>query len=84
MWAAKRFHSESLDWYRDETPLHEVTLPGFKIDKFLVTVRDYEIYRQVTGKAAPREHEMQDLINPGNPIVALPLGKGSTRLLPLG
>ena len=72
LWAAKRFHSESLDWYRDETPLHEVTLPGFKIDKFLVTVRDYEIYRQVTGKAAPREHDNARFNQPRQPIVALP------------
>ena len=72
LWAAKRFHSESLEWYRDETPLHEVTLPSFKIDKFLVTVRDYEIYRQVTGKTAPREHNNARFNQPRQPIVALP------------
>ena len=73
LWAAKRFHSESLDWYRDETPLHEVTLPAFKIDKFLVTVRDYEIYRQATGKVAPREHDNSRFNQPRHPIVALPV-----------
>ena len=36
IWAAKQFHSESLDWYRDETPIHEVTLPSFKIVNALI------------------------------------------------
>jgi len=70
-WAAKQFHSESLDWYRDETPLHEVTLPDFKIDKFPVTVRDYERFREATGKPAPREHDNARFNHPKQPIVAL-------------
>lgn len=71
MWAAKQFHSESLDWYRDETPIHEVTLSVFKIDKFPVTVRDYEAYLQATGKPAPREHENARFNHPLQPVVAI-------------
>ena len=71
IWAAKQFHSESLDWYRDETPIHEVTLPAFKIDKLPVTVRDYEVYRQATGKPAPREHGNSRFNHPLQPIVSL-------------
>ena len=72
MWAAKHFHSESLDWYRDETPIHEVTLPAFKIDKFPVTVRDYEKYRQDAGKPPPREHANAQFNHPLQPVVGLP------------
>ena len=71
LWAAKQFHSESLDWYRDETPLHEVTLPAFQIDKFPVTVSDYEIYRDATRKPAPREHDNGRFNHPRQPIVGL-------------
>ena len=71
LWAAKQFHSESLDWYRDETPLHEVTLPDFKIDKFPVTVSDYEIYRDAKRKPAPREHDNGRFNHPRQPIVGL-------------
>jgi len=71
MWAAKQFHSETLDWYRDETPIHDVNLPAFKIDKFPVTVRDYEIYRQETGKPAPRESDNSRFNNPLQPVVGL-------------
>ena len=49
-WAARQFHSESLDWYRDETPAHTVTLPAFHIDKHEVTVGDYALYTEATGK----------------------------------
>ena len=69
--ADKQFRSGSLDWYRDETPLHEVTLPDFKIDKFLVTVSNYEIYREATGKPTPREHDNGRFNHPRQPIVGL-------------
>ena len=71
LWAAKQFRSGSLDWYRDETPLHEVKLPDFKIDKFLVTVSNYEIYREATGKPTPREHDNGRFNHPRQPIVGL-------------
>ncbi len=71
MWAAKHFHSESLDWYRDETPLHQVALPTFKIDKYPVTVRDYAKYMEVTGKPAPREHDNASFNHPLQPVVGL-------------
>jgi formylglycine-generating enzyme required for sulfatase activity len=71
-WAAKQFHSESYDWYRDESPAHTVTLPAFQIDKYEVTVGDYWKYTEATGKAAPREFENPRLNHPDQPVVSLP------------
>ena len=71
LWAAKQFHSESLDWYRDETPAHTVTLPAFRIDKYEVTVSEYRSYMEATGKPAPRELENSRLNQPRQPIVSV-------------
>ena len=71
LWAAKQFHSESLDWYRDETPAHSVTLPAFQIDKYEVTVGDYKLYMAATGKPAPREFVNARLNHPRQPVVSV-------------
>jgi formylglycine-generating enzyme required for sulfatase activity len=71
-WAAKQFHSESYEWYRDESPAHTVTLPAFQIDKYEVTVGEYSKYTKATGKAAPREFENPRLNHPDQPVVSLP------------
>jgi formylglycine-generating enzyme required for sulfatase activity len=71
LWAAKQFHSETLDWYRDETPAHSVTLPAFQIDKYEVTVGDYKIYMAATGKPAPREFDNARLNHPRQPVVSV-------------
>ena len=71
-WAVRQFHSESLDWYRDETPAHTVTLPAFNIDKYEVTVGDYSLYMEATGKPPPREFENPRLNHPNQPVVSLP------------
>jgi len=70
-WAAKQFHSESLDWYRDETPAHSVSLPAFQIDKFEVTFGDYTAYMAATGKHPPREIENSRLNHPRQPVVSV-------------
>ena len=71
LWVAKQFHSESLDWYRDETPAHNVTLPAFEIDKFEVTFRDYALFMEATGKQSPREFENSRLNHPLQPVVSV-------------
>jgi|APSaa5957512535_1039671.scaffolds.fasta_scaffold00092_26 formylglycine-generating enzyme required for sulfatase activity len=70
-WAARQFRSESLDWYRDETPAHTVTLPAFQIDKYEVTVAEYSIYMGATGKPPPREFDNSRLNHPRQPVVSL-------------
>ena len=70
-WAAKQFHSESLDWYRDETPAHSVTLPAFEIDKYEVSVGDYKLYMEATGRPAPREFVNARLNHPLQPVVSV-------------
>ena len=71
LWAAKQFHSESLDWYRDETPAHSVSLPAFKIDKYEVSVGKYRLYMEATGKPAPREFVNARLNHPLQPVVSV-------------
>ncbi len=52
-WVAKKFLSESLEWYLDETPAHQVDLKAFYIDKYEVTNEEYLKFREaVPGRAA--------------------------------
>lgn len=71
LWAAKHFHSETLDWYRDETPSHKVALPAFRMDKYEVSVGDYKLYMEATGMPAPREFENSRLNHPRQPVVSI-------------
>ncbi len=71
LWAVKKFHSESLDWYRDETPAHSVALSAFEIDKYEVTFGDYAVYMEATGKPPPREYENSRLNHPRQPVVSV-------------
>jgi formylglycine-generating enzyme required for sulfatase activity len=71
-WAARQFRSESLDWYRDETPAHTVALPAFYIDKYEVTFGEYIKYMEATGKPPPREFDNSRLNHPRQPVVSLP------------
>ncbi len=70
-WAVRQFRSESLDWYRDETPAHSVTLPAFEIDKYEVTIAEYSLFMEATGKPAPREFENPRLNHPRQPVVSV-------------
>ena len=53
-WAARTFFSESLDYYRDETPQHTVHLQAYKLDVTEVTMGQYRSYMEQTGKPAPK------------------------------
>ncbi len=70
-WAVKQFNSESLDWYRDETPAHSVMVPAFEIDKYEVTMGEYFLFMNATGKPAPREFENPRLNQPRQPVVSV-------------
>ena len=49
-WAAKRFVSESLEWYREETPARRIYLGDFYIDRYEVTVDQFRKYLNAVGK----------------------------------
>ena len=70
-WAAKTFFSESLDYYRDETPAHTVDLPAYKIDKTEVTVQQYRLYMERTGKPAPKYMDNKRFNQKHQPVVGV-------------
>ena len=71
LWAAKTFFSESLDYYRDETPAHNVTLPAYKIDITEVTMAQYRLYVEQTGKPAPKYMDSERFNQDHQPVVGV-------------
>ncbi len=68
---ALQFHSESLEWYMDETPAHIVQLEDFHIDKHETTVSQYRIYIEATGKPAPKFMDDEKFGKANHPIVGV-------------
>ena len=59
-WAAKTFFSESLDYYRDETPAsHSGYYQAYKIDITEVTMGQYRSYIEANWKARPKVYGQQ-------------------------
>jgi toxoflavin biosynthesis protein ToxD len=71
MWAAKTFFSESLDYYRDETPVHSVHLKAYKIDKTEVTMGQYRLYMKQTGVPAPKFMDNDRFNQDNQPVVGV-------------
>ena len=71
LWAAKTFFSESLDYYRDETPTHTVHLKAYKIDITEVTVGQYRLYMEQTGKPAPKYMDNKKFNQSQQPVVGV-------------
>jgi toxoflavin biosynthesis protein ToxD len=71
LWAAKTFFSESLDYYRDETPAHTVELPAYKIDITEVTVGQYRSYMAQTGVPAPKFMDNKRFNQDHQPVVGV-------------
>ncbi|TDJ50727.1 MAG: formylglycine-generating enzyme family protein [Nitrospina sp.] len=70
-WAAKKFFSESLDYYRDETPAHTVYLNTYGIDKTEVTVDQYLKQLQATGNPSPKFLDHAKFNQPLQPVVGV-------------
>ena len=70
-WAAKTFFSESLDYYRDETPQHTVHLQAYKIDITEVTMGQYRLYMEQTGKPAPKYMDNKRFNQDHQPVVGV-------------
>ena len=71
LWAAKTFFSESLDYYRDETPPHTVYLQAYKIDITEVTMGQYRLYIEQTGKPAPKYMDNKRFNQGTQPVVGV-------------
>ncbi len=70
-WAAQTFFSESLDFYRDETPAHAVTLQAYKIDITEVTMGQYLLYMKQTGALAPKFMDHDRFNQDQQPVVGV-------------
>jgi iron(II)-dependent oxidoreductase len=70
-WAISKFHAESREWYRDETPVTKVYLDDFFIDKNEVTVGQYKIYVKETGKPKPKYFENPNFNQDNQPVVGI-------------
>jgi len=70
-WAAKKFFSESLDYYLEETPDRIVKLDAYYIDKYEITVAKYKKYLEKTGAAAPKFLDNEKYNQPKQPIVGV-------------
>ena len=71
MWAAQQFFSESLDYYRDETPAHTVNLPAYKIDITEVTVGQYQAYMMHTGAPVTKFMKIDRFNEYDQPVVGV-------------
>ncbi|CCQ90935.1 conserved hypothetical protein [Nitrospina gracilis 3/211] len=70
-WAAKTFFSESLEYYRDETPSHKVQVEAFEIDQHEVTNGEYGKYLKATGRPAPKYMDNEKFNQPTQPVVGV-------------
>ncbi len=70
-WAAQQFFSESLDYYKDETPAHKRSLPKFEIDKTEVTLAQYSHYLEKTGKQKPKFFDDERFNQSSKPVVGV-------------
>ena len=70
-WGAKTFFSESLDYYRNETPQHTVHLQAYKIDITEVTMGQYRLYMIQTGKPAPKYMDNERFNQDHQPVVGV-------------
>ncbi len=71
LWAAETYLSESLEYYRDETPAHPVQLEAFFIDKTEVTVGAFKDYLAATGDNPPRYFDNEKFNAHEQPLVGV-------------
>ena len=53
-WVAEKFFSATLEWYRDETPAHEVDLKAYYIDRYEVTNVEFLKFREAVPGRDPK------------------------------
>ncbi len=70
-WAAKKFFSESVEFYLDETPARRVSLDDYYIDRHEVTVAQYKRYLEETGGAKPKFLDHSKYNQPDQPVVGM-------------
>lgn len=70
-WVAAKFFSESLEWYRDETPAHKVHLDAYYIDKYEVTNEEYMKFREAVKGREPKFSDDPHFNKPNHPVVGV-------------
>lgn len=71
LWVAKEFFSESLEWYRDETPLRKVYLGTFYIDKYEVTNAEFMQFRDKVQGPEPKFMDDPKFNKPSQPVMGI-------------
>lgn len=70
-WVAEKFFSDSLEWYRDETPAHQVDLKAFYIDKHEVTNEEFFRFREAVPGPDPKFIDEPHFNKPRYPVVGI-------------
>ena len=70
-WVVRTFHSASREWYQDETPMQEIYLGSYYIDRLEVTNSKYTEYMQATSKSAPKYWDNPRFNKPDQPVVGV-------------
>ncbi len=71
VWVAKEFFSESLEWYRDDTPLRKIHLGAFYIDKYEVTNAQFIKFRDAVKGPEPKFMDNPKFNRLNQPVVGI-------------
>lgn len=70
-WVVAKFFSESLEWYLDETPAHEVFLDAYYIDKYEVTNEEFIKFRETVKGREPKFMDEPRFNKLNHPVVGI-------------
>jgi iron(II)-dependent oxidoreductase len=70
-WVVAEFHSESREWYQDETPAQKVYLKSYFIDKREVSLSEYLYFVKSSGTSLPRYIENERFNGKNKPVMGI-------------
>ncbi len=70
-WVMETFFSESREWYLDEMPSQKIYMDAFYIDRFEVTVAEYQKFIQQTNRKKPKFFNDKRFNHPQHPVVGV-------------
>lgn len=70
-WAKKYYSEAQASWFEDEAPRHRVYVDAFYIDKYEVTVAQYQRFMRATGHPKPGNWDDSNFNAPNQPVVGV-------------